>query len=164
MIRIFASLFLCFCLVGCSTSLTHGKIVEGNKPDLSKIALINWEHLAGKWYGAQRELDGSRFEWIVERKYTGEYKSVFRHYQKDGTYDEKIEFGEWGLSGPVYFIIMRAWLEGDKLVYADMSNPYYRDAYEILSITVSEFHYRAYSDGSEFKMVKVEDDFTFPNQ
>lgn len=150
-------------IAACSTPLTHHETVEGTKPELDQHALENWHRLSGTWYGFQQQIDGSKFEWIVIRALDGKYQFISRTYRDNESHDMWVEFGEWGLAESIYFVITKSWVENGEIVHADMTDPYGRSAYEVISLTDSEFHYRAYSDGSEFKMIRVEDGFKFPD-
>ena len=135
--------------------------MTASKPTLENSAIENWKRLTGTWYGHQKQTDGSRSEWILTRDMNGTYKFVSRIYQDNDQYDEWTEFGEWGLAGPIYFVTTKAWLENGEVVYGDMTDPYGRSAYQVLSLTESEFHYQAFSDGSEFRMIKKDSNFDF---
>ena len=120
--------------------------------------------MIGKWYGSQPTKEGGVKKWIVERMSPGTYKIVFRIYEKDATsYWEQIEVGEWGVSGPVYFSILRGWVKDGKLTPADPTDPFNYDAYKIISLTDEKFEYENYDSGDVYGIKKVPISFDFPD-
>ena len=102
------TLFLLVC--GCATHGTSEVSVTTDKPALTKPQADKWQMMVGKWYGDQQTSEGGRKEWIDHRKNDGTYVIQFRITSKDGEVQQSVEAGEWGVSGPIYFSIFKAWV------------------------------------------------------
>src|SRR5690606_40558773 len=51
----------------------------------------------------------------------GTYQLTVRDYSLDGSYLQQVEVGQWGISGPVYFTIMKGWQDGPRFKPANRS-------------------------------------------
>jgi hypothetical protein len=67
----------------------------------------------------------------------------------------------WGVSGPIYFSIMKGWIKNSNFFPSDPRNPAYYDAYEIIEIDQKKFKYRSFDTGMIFEVKKVDDSFEF---
>jgi hypothetical protein len=123
---------------------------------------IKWAQLVGKWFGSLNLEGGGKYMWIMERKNDGTYRVQFRVKDPSGKIINKIEVGEWGVSGNIYFTIYKGDLEEGKIVPVDTTDPTYRDAYQILKLTSENFEYEALDEVARFSARKVASDFTFP--
>ncbi len=153
--RIIITALLAFSLSACLSLPTSDEQVVAIKPDLPKDQIEAWNKMLGKWYGAQPMESGETYEWVVTRTVEGRFKLEAR--QSRG--EIYTEVGEWGLAGPIYFVIAKGWVENEIFIPTDPTDPYFRHAYEVIELTDSTFKYRAFSDGSIFTMQKVEPDF-----
>ncbi len=122
--------------------------------------------LIGTWYGNQKTNDGGFREEISHKYANGKYKLYFRMHNKDGSYYDQIEVGEWGLSGNIYFSIFKGWIDVDsnKFIPSDQSDPFTRDAYRILKLTDKEFVYESLDIKYKFINKKVPSNFKFKNK
>lgn len=118
--------------------------------------------LVGYWFADERTTDGGRRLTLTERRVDGSFKSQFRLVKPGGEVEEITEVGEWGTSGPVYFTITKGWLHGEEVVAAG-PDPYFRDAYEILTLAPDAFDYRHYIDGDVYRSRRVTQDFRLPD-
>ena len=130
-----------------------------HKPSSTDEELARWNMMVGKWYGNQPTKYGGRREWLMERKKTGEYIIEFKVTDKDGKIDRQIERGEWGIDGPIYFNIFKAYMENGQFYRADPSTPYNSDAYKITSLTNEEMVFHHYTTETKYLIKKVADDF-----
>jgi len=146
---------------GCASTLTSNEIVLVDKPLLNMNQKEKWNKMTGKWYGEQKNKDGGVTKWIKEASHDGSYKIVFRTYLKYGGFSERVEMGQWGVSGPVYFSIYRGHVVGEMIIKEDPSNPYNYDTYEILELSDKLFKYKHYDTGGVYTVKKVSDDFKF---
>ena len=136
--------------------------IDAPKPTLSQPQENKWSKMTGKWFGQEGTKNGGRVMWIAERNNDGTYKIHFRVVGLSGEITDQIEVGEWGVSGPVYFTIFKARIEGDKIIPVDPTNPYNRDAYKIIRLNEEYFEYEAFDSGNKFSVRKVPIDFVFP--
>lgn len=116
--------------------------------------------MVGKWLGEIRTEDGKLRVTLSERSENGTYRITFRNY--DGSrYDESIEVGLWGISGPVYFTIMRGWMTGGEFKPADTTQAYFYDAYSIISLDERSFEYESVETTTRYSVRRVGNDFEF---
>jgi hypothetical protein len=153
---------IAFLLSGCATTDTSKEAITSVKPSLTLSQEKTWKLMIGKWYGSQPTKDGGKKREIMERAPNGTYKITFRVYGKDGKYKEQTEVGHWGVSGPVYFLIFRGWVKGDKFSPANPADPYNYDAYKIVRLTNEIFEYESYSSGNRYIIKRVPQEFEFP--
>lgn len=116
--------------------------VNGTAPALSEAELLQWEYLLGS-----STLDGRRYEWLVTRT-GGVYRLEFRFIDQVDEVQHQNEYGEWSLSGPIYFTLPRAAEENGKIFDISRDGPEFGIAFHILSLNPEEIVVRAYSDNS----------------
>lgn len=150
-------------LTGCTSSLTSKDLVLNANSQLDKSQLEMWNYMVGRWYGNQLMEDGGVRQQITERFNDGTYKIIFRYKKPDSKVKEDIEVGQWGIAGPIYFSIYRGWIDGDKFIPANSSEPSNYNAYKIIHLTNEKFKYKSYSTESVYSLIKVTNDFTFPD-
>ena len=126
----------------------------------SDNAQHNRDLLVGKWLGESTSDNGDLQMTLVERRENGTYSLTFRRY-KGRDYKESVEVGLWGLSGPIYFTIMRGWMTGGRFEPSDTAKAYYYDAYKIEQLDGATFEYRSVENGGRFSNRRVGDDFQF---
>lgn len=145
-------------VMGCTTSQPHHTISA--MKSWSDEAQDRRTLMVGKWLGEARTDDDKLRLTLVERSANGTYRITFRTY--DGNdYEESVEVGLWGLSGPVYFTIMRGWMTGGGFAPADTTQAYFYDAYEVISLDQVSFDYRSLETGNRFGVQRVGNDFQF---
>lgn len=154
---------LSLALLACSTgpTLTGKSAVNGEAPALDEAQVLQWETLLGSWYGAQATHDGRRYEWIVSRRPDGIYRLDSRFIDSDGEIKSQIEYGEWSVSGPIYFTTPRAAEEDGEMFEIGRDGPEFGIAYHILSLAADEIVVKAYSDNSVFTSIRVKFGTTF---
>ena len=149
-------------LSGCATNHTSNTDVAQTKPELDFSQEEKWYLLTGTWYSSQATKEGGIKQEIMQRSPQGNYKVIFRIYDKDSNFEEQTETGYWGVSGPVYFTILRGWIENNQLTPSSPSDPYNHDAYKIINLTSDSVEYENYSSGNRHTHKKVADSFYFP--
>jgi hypothetical protein len=97
----------------------------------------------------------------MERFQNGTYKVMFRIYDATGKYEQQVEVGEWGISGAIYFSIMKGVIKDSVLLRADPTKAYHYDAYKIIKLDQNEMEYEHAESGDKFKLKKVPTDFMF---
>lgn len=176
-------------LSGCVTDTTTtgtasagaAEAARSMKPLLTHSQQESWNLLLGKWYTSQTHADGGRSEWIVSHYPNGTYHITLRVSEPDSIselngesdsevdgelgsqFKEHAEFGEWGVVDPVYFTIFKGWVKEGEVLEADVTDPYNRDAYQILSLNETEFSYQSFDGEYAFNIQRVDDEFEFPD-
>ncbi|NIA69526.1 hypothetical protein HBA54_13070 [Pelagibius litoralis] len=120
------------------------------------------EVLVGRWYGEQQRAGGTMKRWVVEAFPDGVFRITFRFYEADGNYSDQIEVGEWAISGPVYFLSTKGWIEGETFLKADTSSADLYDAYRIIKLGPKLFEYEHFVNGSRYQVRRVNASFTLP--
>lgn len=146
---------------GCATS---PGAIDAHKPELEMSSQARRVMMLGRWYGRAPTTDGGLREWLVERNPEGTYAVRFRTRDGDGTVTEQVEVGEWGVSGPVYFTLMKGWVVDDEFRPADPTDGYFSDAYEILHLDAESMTYRSYDTGNTFTVRRVSEAAGWPEE
>ena len=120
------------------------------------------ELILGSWLGEIEVKDGVIQKWLVRRQPDGTYRVHFRITDSGGKLlHELVEVGQWGISGPVYFSILRGDIDGTgKFQARDTSDPTHYDAYKIIELTSTIFRYHHFESDTEFEVKKVASDYT----
>ncbi len=163
--RVFRPLAIVTCalvLVGCQTGPESPKYVTTEKASLTYDQKANWNLMIGTWYGNQPVKSGGVRQHIMTRNPDGTYFVRARHVTSSGINPMQAEAGVWGIVGPVYFSIFRGWLEGETIYPSDPQDPYNYDAYEVIMLSPEIFRYKSYSSGTVFEVLRVDEDFEFP--
>jgi hypothetical protein len=129
------------------------------KPALPKSAHETRKLLIGKWFGEVKTDDGNKRPLLLDRLPDGTYKIIFRTYKNDSSFKDECEVGLWGFSGSIFFSMMRGWIDDEKFIPADPTDPYYYDAYEILMLTERQFEYRHIPTNKTLRLNRVSDDY-----
>ncbi len=144
-------------LMGCSSMPPIDAMKQSDGSQKAQRAL-----LVGSWFGDAATNDGGRRLQLTQRAPDGTYKVTFRLIDATGEVLEETEVGFWGVSGSVYFTIMRGTLEEGRIVEADPTDPIFNDAYHILELTQERFRYRSLQTTNEFSLSRVADTFSLP--
>jgi len=134
-------------------------------PQLEKaiaIAKSPREIFVGRWYGEDEKASGTKQRWVVDAFPDGVFRITFRFYDDDGGYREQIEVGEWGISGPIYFLSTKGWVDDDTFVKADTRNAQLYDAYKIIKLDKTVFEYEHYVHGKRYEVRRVDTGFALP--
>jgi len=120
------------------------------------------EVFVGRWYGEDRKHGQVTRRWVVDAFPDGVFRITFRFYEEDGSYREQIEVGEWGISGPVYFLSTKGWVDDGMFLKADTRNGELYDAYRILKLEQQVFEYEHYVNGNRYQVRRVDTGFELP--
>lgn len=120
------------------------------------------EIFVGRWYGEARKDGQVTRRWVVDAFPDGVFRITFRFYEEDGSYREQIEVGEWGISGPVYFLSTKGWVDDGAFLKADTRNGELYDAYRILKLEQQIFEYEHYVNGNRYQVRRVDTGFELP--
>ena len=138
------------------------EIANGQIDESLAMAKSPREIFVGRWYGETAKTDGSAKRWIVDAFPDGVFRITFRFYEEDGSYREQVEVGEWGISGPVYFLSTKGWVDDGMFLKADTRNGELYDAYKILKLDAAVFEYEHYVNGNRYQVRKVDTGFALP--
>jgi len=131
--------------VGCARRPTLNAL---KPPDTSGAS--QREKLVGRWYGEQATREGGMRSETTELCPDGRATFQFHLVEKSGKVRDQTEVGLWGVSGSIFFTIIRGWLHGDRFAPADPSDPNLYDAYWIQELNDQTFRYRSVPSGDEF--------------
>ncbi len=120
------------------------------------------EAFVGRWYGEDEASSGATRRWVVDAFPDGVFRITFRFYEVDGSYSEQIEVGEWGISGPVYFLSTKGWVDDGTFRKADTRNGELYDAYKIIKLDPAVFEYEHYVNGNRYQIRRVDAGFALP--
>jgi hypothetical protein len=157
-------LAIVLCLAGCVTARGDLTRVNNGKPDLPAIRLQQYGYMVGKWMGEATTDDGLFRRELVEHNADGTYRDTFRTYHKDGSYEESVEVGEWGISGNIYFTLMKGWMVDGEFRPSDAMDPSFDDAYTIIELTDKLIRYKSVETGDEYVDHKVDADYILPEK
>jgi len=137
-------------------------IADGQVEESLAMAKSPREIFVGRWYGETSQTGGVTKRWLVDAFPDGVFRITFRFYNADGSYREQIEVGEWGISGPVYFLSTKGWVDDGMFLKADTRNGELYDAYKILKLDAGVFEYEHFVNGNRYQIRKVETSFALP--
>lgn len=163
--NIIKSILCCFLVILFSSSaLVKAKApaVTANKPELPVSARELRDSMVGNWLGEAPLKDGGTRKWLMQRKADGTYLVTFKLMPADKPEEIWHEVGFWGVSYPIYFSIMKGWVTENGIEPSDPSDPYFYDAYKIISVDSEKFKYKSFSSGNAFIIKKVSSEFS-PN-
>ena len=150
-------------LSACSNEHTSNTEIETKKPERILSDEQTWNLITGNWYGSQPTKDGGKRKELKKRFRDGTYEITFRTYDKEGNYEDQIEVGQWGISGPVFFTIFRGWKDGTWITQSSPDDPHNYDAYRIIKLNDEVFEYEHYVTGNRFANKRVSEDFELPD-
>lgn len=136
-------------------------IATGQAEETLAMAKSPREVFVGRWYGEDRKGDAVTKRWLVEAFPDGVFRITFRFYEEDG-YREQVEVGEWGISGPVYFLSTKGWVDDGMFLKADTRNAQLYDAYKILKLEQQVFEYEHFVNGNRYSVRRVDTGFELP--
>ncbi len=120
------------------------------------------EIFVGRWYGEDGKDGDITRRWVVDAFPDGVFRITFRFYESDGSYREQVEVGEWAISGPVYFLSTKGWVDDGMFLKADTSKGELYDAYKILKLEQQVFEYEHYVNGNRYQVRRVDTGFELP--
>lgn len=145
-------------LAGCES--TGG--VYRAKPSDQHGAELSRDFMIGKWLGQAPMKEGGSKMWLVERSADGTFTVTFRNISPSGVVEEEAEYGDWGLSGDVYFTMTRGWIRNGRKDPVTVRESYFDDAYIVEKLTAEEFVYRSVAAGDTYTARKVPDSYQLP--
>lgn len=148
-------------IITSSCSVLKANKIAYYKPETTDKAQTNWDNIIGRWYGITKIEDGETREFIDERKSDGTYEIEFHSINKTGKVSIQKEFGEWGLSGNIYFTVVRSISNSVQEQTMDLEDPYTRDAYKIIKLNETFLVYKHVVSGDKYSVKKVDTEFTF---
>jgi len=137
-------------------------ITDGQVDETLAMAKAPREIFVGRWYGETAQTDGGTKRWVVDAFPDGVFRITFRFYEQDGSYREQVEVGEWGISGPVYFLSTKGWVDDGTFLKADTRSGELYDAYKILKLDAGVFEYEHFVNGNRYQIRKVDTGFALP--
>jgi hypothetical protein len=120
------------------------------------------EFLIGKWVGETALEDGGHRTWLMERFPNGTFQLtiVDRYQGRPEIWDTMSEYGDWGLSGDIYFTMTRGpGVRSANTSHDAVRSSYYDDAYRISKLTAEEFRYTSVATNRAYTTRKVAADF-----
>ncbi len=120
-------------------------------------------YLIGTWYLDQARSDGSTVRSKAILADDGLVEIEFLVHYADGTTFSSREFGYWGVSGDVYFTIIREASDGNERYQVSSFDASYYLAYRILDLSDELFRYQTIVTDNVFESRKVPDGFAIPN-
>ena len=142
---------------GCATSAGPASMPDTKA--WSTDAQQQRDLMVGKWLGEVSGNDGLRLT-LIERNDNGTYRLTFRTY-KGNDYEESVEVGLWGISGSIYFTVMRGWIIDGEFVPADSTRAYFYDAYKVSNLDATSFEFKSLDSDNRYTNRRVGDDFRF---
>lgn len=138
------------CLAGCaSSSGIHLSKSWDQRGEQQRASMV------GKWLGESPVREGGSKSWLIDRSADGTYVVTFRNVAIDGTVDVDQEYGDWGISGDIYFTMTRGWLRNGQKQPVLQRESYFDDAYVVKRLTPSEFVYASVASGDVYTARKV---------
>lgn len=144
-------------LSGCKTVLIESSSTLNNTHHNN----LSWLAAVGTWYGHLKNSNLERLEVIIVHDPNGIYRAKTRRLGNEETLDIEVVYGEWGLSGPVYFSIPRAFEQGNEIIRFASYSPDQANTFKIAEFTEMRMKLIRYSDNLELTMVRVRDNFNF---
>lgn len=137
-------------------------VANGQVEETLAMAKSPREVFVGRWYGEDKDGEAVTKRWLVDAFPDGVFRITFRFYEDDGSYREQIEVGEWAISGPVYFLSTKGWVDDGTFLKADTNNEQLYDAYKILKLERQVFEYEHFVNGNRYEVRRVDTGFTLP--
>ena len=118
--------------------------------------------LIGKWYLEQPRSDGTTVRSLSTMTSDGTLRIEFQIIYPNGAISESSEKLIWGISGDIYFTILRelVWDGAPEEVSPEDPSKYL--AYRVLELTEQKFEYQTVVTGNVFQRRRVPDDFELP--
>jgi len=148
--------FLSVLLAGCS--IFENRIV-GDLPLPTSKQETDWKNMSGKWYSKTITKDKEIREELCDRFQDGAFILKFKTTDKSGNVTIELESGEWGISGNIYFTVIKAITTDGVPEEIDVLSPYYRDAYKIKSLTENIMVYKHSIQNDTYKDTRVNKNF-----
>ena len=161
-ITILMALLLALWVQQARAAVADTAVSDGQANGTIEMAKSPREIFVGRWYGEQPQATGVTKRWLLDAFPDGVFRITFRFYDEDGSFREQVEVGEWGMSGPVYFLSTKGWVDDGLFLKADTRNGELYDAYKILKLDAAVFEYEHYVNGNRYQIRKVDTGFALP--
>ncbi|MCB1628521.1 MAG: hypothetical protein KDI51_07755 [Xanthomonadales bacterium] len=123
--------------------------VDAQKPFvLGDLVARTW--MVGRWRGEVRTDDGYTRIWELTRTADGTFETNFCIACGTAAERHLVEYGRWGVSGPVYFTITEGWIGNGRRNPVDPNDESLYDAYYIVEAKGDSMTYRNAATGNEF--------------
>lgn len=159
-----ATLVVITCTVLVSNALVERRSQEpvfpAYKPKPSGEVMRRHRMMIGNWAGESPIEDAGQRRVLLQRYADGTFEVTFETYREGAPALIEKQVGQWGLSGPVYFTITTGWVDGDRIEPAKPGEPYFYDAYRVISLEEDLFEYESFSDGRRYVMHRAADGLT----
>ncbi|MFZ4724845.1 MAG: hypothetical protein ACOYMD_05320 [Paludibacter sp.] len=153
-------LSICFfiSIMLCSCSIFENRVLAFlPEPTLKQNA--DWKNRCGKWYSKSITKENETREEICDSYEDGTFILKTKTMDKEGNITIHIESGEWGISGNIYFTIIKAITENAVQGEVDVLSPFYRDAYKIKSLSDKKMVYQHINTKDIYVDIKVDKNF-----
>ena len=153
-------------LVGCSATPVHPVSVptawfmKSEAPNADAKARIL---MIGRWFSDTNDPDGIRRMALETMHEDGTFEISFRSIHGGKVVTEQTEYGLWGVSGDINFMITQGYVEDGHRLPVSPKDPTYYDAYRIIRLTLDRFDCTHIVAGGNFQKIKVPDSFQFPS-
>ena len=154
--RILIFIFISTMLTSCSIFQNR---VLGYLPEPTSKQMSDWKNMCGKWYSKSVTKDNETREELCDQYEDGTFVTLAKTTNKNGDVIIHSESGEWGISGNIYFTIIKAITENGVQEQADVLSPFYRDAYIIKSLSDKKFIYQHLITKDIYTDTKVDKNF-----
>lgn len=134
--------------------------IDERVPDNTHNQISERMSLVGSWHGMQLTKEGGTKEWLIQNDIFGAYSIIYKITEKSGKINISKEFGVWGVSGGIYFMITRAWMYGDSFEEEDPRDPFNYTAYKILKSSIEKMTYQSLKSGNTYFVRKVSKSFS----
>jgi hypothetical protein len=152
------SIYIFVSIIFCSCSIFESRIV-GILPQPTSKQEAEWNKICGKWYSQSLTKDNETREELCERYADGTFVNEFKTTDRYGNVTIQTESGEWGISGNIYFTIIKVITLNGIHEQVDVLSPYYRDAYKVKSLTDKKMVYKHITMKDVYKDIKVDKRF-----
>ena len=156
LLRLITTLIAFLILTSCVTSEVESTpsivpLLELAPPDTK----LRRAYLVGTWRIDQPRLDGSDIHQTIGLNADGTFVIDFLIEYADGWTWEQREIGYWGVSGDIYFTIIRESSGDPRRGSRSPEDPSNYLAYRVLDLSDSRFRYQTIVTGNVFEATKV---------
>lgn len=138
-------------VIGCTATSSLDKKNKDSATRSAKDIII------GTWHSVRELKDGITEEVNFENFADGTYRSQRKYIDRNGLSAERIQVGQWGVSGDILFTIARGWVEGCSIVTADTNDPDTYNAFEILTLSDKKIIYQHVRETTERSLFKMDE-------
>lgn len=111
--------------------------------------------LIGTWFGEQPTKESGIKEWQITNRIDGTYEITYKVTNSNGASHVSTEFGLWGISGDIYFMITKYWDRYGEYSLSDSKDAFSYTAYKVEHISSSKLIYKSYKSGNKYVVNKI---------